>query len=174
MKSLRGLLEVGRVAELRNGEIGIILENKIMTQTGWVNLSNDWYSSDLKSRRGVERRGWDVVKIYDCPTINDSTWNLANDDRSLLKLVWERKDFEVSEDEKAILKSLPSWCKYIIRDSVGNLRVFQDAPYRANNRWYVYPDSTGAESSLHLFNNLFQYIKNEDSELAIIADLLNS
>ena len=170
MRDLRGLLEVGSVVELRNGIIGILLDNKIITQNGWVNLSNDWYSNDLKSKRGNERRGWDVAKIYDCPTINDSTWNFANDDRSLLKLVWERKEFNVSEDEKPVLKLIPKKYKYITRDRSSELFIHMGIPQKTESEW----DSHYDIGCLDVFGHLFDYIKWEDEKPVKIADLLNS
>lgn len=166
MKDLRDLLEIGRVVETRDGCMGFVLEGKIIYDDGWDNL--DIFRNDLTCEN---TKDGDIIKIYDCPIIDRRSWNFANNDKSLLNLVWERKEFEVSEDEKIILKNIDKVYNYITRDSNGFLFLYSTKPEKGRifNVWCAEDTIIGGFSA---YTHLFQFIKWEDEEPTLIKDLL--
>lgn len=93
--------------------------------------------------------------------------NKVYEDYTCEKLVWKRKDFKLTEDEKTILRNIGEY-KYIARDETGDLFVYYEKPEKdlAGEYWY------GASSSFNVFDHLFKFIKWEDKDPYLISDLL--
>lgn len=170
VENLRHLLKVGRVTELRNGKIGIILEDRIMFSHGWNNLGSSHYDNNLKSLVGLTTSDWDIMKIYDCPIISGQSWCLSSVDKNGLELVWKRNEIKASVDEKSILKLIPKKYKYIARDRSSELFIHIGIPQKIGNEW----ESPYDVGCLDVFGHLFEYIKWEDEKPVKISDLLNS
>lgn len=168
MKDLRNLLKVGRVVETRDGNRGFVLGDKLIYSDGWYNL--DIFNSDLTCENTEDG---DIMRVYDCPVIDRCSWHFASAREDLLQLVWERKEFKVSEDEKAILKNIDGRLKYISRDSDGFLFLYSTKPKKGSLH-----DSWCAEyaiiSGFSAYNHLFQFVTWEDEQPVLIEDLLNS
>lgn len=166
MEDLKGLLKVGRVVELRDGCRAFVLDGKLIYSDGWDSL--DVFHSDLTCENTEDD---DIVRIYDCPVVDGGSWCFGSTREHLLQLVWERKEFEVSEDEKAILRSLKNTFEYIARDKYGDLFVHEHkATKEETDQW----DNKGEVGSLVVYSHLFEYINWEDEEPVLISDLLNS
>lgn len=60
--------------------------------------------------------------------------------------------------------------KYIVRDRENNLFIFKEAPTKHRNYWV----SKSGYNPISLFNNLFQFIKWEDSTPTLIKDVLEN
>lgn len=82
-----------------------------------------------------------------------------------------KKSIIPSKNEKAILGCLNEKWKWVARNKNGELYVFQDKPFKDEYEWQVRPEVD--QSSLFLFNCLFQFVKWEDEEPYSIEDLLN-
>ena len=167
MKDLRDLLEVGRVVETRDGCIGFVSKDKIIYKSGWDDLK--LFNTELKCETF---KNSDIVRVYDSPIVNDLSWNFGSSGKDLLNLVWERKEFEVSEDEKTILKNVDKTYDYIARDADGELGVYKSKPNKSVKYGIWKTDSDGLYTPMIAYNHLFNFIKCEDEEPVLIADLL--
>lgn len=95
--------------------------------------------------------------------------------------IWEQKrKANLTEDEKAILRSANKCFKYIARDN-GGLMFFEDKPrlvvYEDESNkdcWITWVSRFGYTASLKPFNHLFAFIKNEDTEPYNIDELLKA
>ena len=94
--------------------------------------------------------------------------NKVYEDYTCEKLVWKRRDFKLTEDEKVILRNLISNYKYIARDETGHLYVYIEKPDKDLEEEYWY----GASDGLYVYNHLFKFIKWEDKEPYLISELL--
>lgn len=151
-------LECGNVVETRKGLKYLVAyghNDKVL-----VNLiSGIWVSVPIKScykedLTNVDYFGIDIMKVYK--------------DYTCKKLLWERKEKpqpKLTEDEKAILRNVPQYYKWIARDGNGVVCLYPDKPHKSKTIW----DSYGA---LFPFHHLFQFIKWEDDEPYLIEDLL--
>lgn len=99
----KDLLTVGRVVELRDGTMGIFINNKLILKDGWFNLSN--YDENLN------RNGWkekDVVEIYDdtFDGVGYDSWNFRCGNSKKLKLVsvWQRESKSPQQLEKEAIQ----------------------------------------------------------------------
>lgn len=84
-----------------------------------------------------------------------------------------KEPIKLSDDEKAILRSIPKEFKWICRDEGDKgLYVYTEKPSRDNicKLWYVKEPEYGRP--LELFKHLFQFIKWEDEEPYNIEELL--
>lgn len=97
----------------------------------------------------------DIMKVYE--------------DYTLKKVLWERKEFVVSTDEKTILRIIPKTFKWIVRSQEQYLLLYEKKPQKTR---YYWESSKGNVESLMVFNHLFEYIKWEDTEPMLIEDLL--
>lgn len=97
----------------------------------------------------------DIVKVYE--------------DYTLKKVLWERKEFVVSTDEKTILRIIPKTFKWIVRSYENILFLYEDKPQKTR---YYWESSKGDVENLMVFNHLFEYIKWEDELPTLIEDLL--
>ena len=170
MKDLRNLLQIGRVVENRDGSRAFVLDGKLIYSDGWDNL--DIFRNDLTCENTEDG---DIMRVYDCPVIDRCSWHFASTREDLLQLVWERKEFDVSEVEKTILKSLSPKHKYLARDEDGELCIYECEPYKLGNFWNVeFGEEFGETVSFRMFNGCFKYIKWEDEKPTLIMDLINS
>ena len=94
----------------------------------------------------------DIMKVYK--------------DYTCKELSWERKDPEITEDEKAILRNLPEKYKYIARDRSGLIFLYSKKPSKCYYSWIGYNDIAFP------YSHLFQFIKWEDEEPYSIEELL--
>ena len=74
---------------------------------------------------------------------------------------------KLTEDEKAILRSIPEKYKYIAREDSGALYVYGNKPKKDSDGWF-----NCSYNNLGLFHYLFQFIKWEDEEPYNIEELL--
>lgn len=76
----------------------------------------------------------------------------------------------LTNDEKVILKRLPSSCKWIARDNSGDLYLYAKKPCKNSDMsWW---GNQIALYSLSIYNSLFKFIKWEDEEPYSIEELL--
>lgn len=152
-------LNCGNVVELRNGrryiksfseEYGLIILDYI-SATSPVSLPLNEFDDDLKG----SSRKFDIMKVYE--------------DYTLKKVLWERKEFVVSTDEKTILRILPKQFKWIVRSQERCLLLYEEKPQKTR---YYWESSLGNVENLMAFNHLFEYIKWEDELPTLIEDLL--
>lgn len=85
-----------------------------------------------------------------------------------LNEVWKRGEPIITDDEKVILRNLPSNYEWIARDKNGRLCVYPGKPSKAVTSW----GCALGHRFLDLFNHLFQMIHWEDDEPWKIDDLL--
>ena len=152
-------LKYGNVVEFRSGDRCLYCTFK--KGIDFIHLNGDcytmlkYYDENLIRNEGCHSA--DIVKIYE--------------DYNLKKVLWERKEKpKPTEDEKAILRSLPKKYKYIARDSKNKnegLCIYIDKPEKESSYWY-------SEDFLELevFKHLFKFVKWEDEEPYLISDLL--
>ena len=150
-------LKLGNIIETKNGKRYIYLEcqkNDLIDLDGVNQVSLHYYNDDLTRKNNSKiDRDLDVQKIYE--------------DYTLKKVLWKRKEIIVSEDEKAILRSLVKIYKWIARDKFGKLYAYEGKPIRLNTQWSVdYP------TGLFEVSGIFQFIAWEDEEPYLISDLL--
>ena len=148
-------LKYGNVVEERGGYKCVVYCDKnekalISLNTGaCVNL--DKYREDLTYIDGF--MVFDIMKVYK--------------DYTCTELLWERKDEpKLTEDEKVILRNLPKEYKWVVRDHIGSLWIFENKPNNNIFGWFYSTASTLP------FPNLFKFIKYEDKEPYSIEDLL--
>lgn len=119
------------------------------------------YDTNLKYL--ARNYGADIVKVYK--------------DYTCQEVLWERKEkpkIVLTNDEKAILRSLPKEYKYIARDKNGNLWIYSHSVKKDTNAWYMFEEYIVTDCiGFTLFNKLFQFIKWEDEEPYSIEELLN-
>ena len=75
---------------------------------------------------------------------------------------------KLTDDERAILRSVDNKFEFIARDEDGNLFIYMRKPYKDQIRW----ESGALVMTLDIFNHLFQSIKWEDEEPWSIKKLL--
>ena len=94
--------------------------------------------------------------------------NDVNDITNIIKLP-KKKQF--TDDELAIMRSLPKNYEWIARDILGDtLFVFEKKPRKANGDWIS--NSNSNWHSLFVFKHLFQSIQWEDEEPVFIDDYI--
>lgn len=94
-------------------------------------------------------------------SVNSTKWLLSE---------YKEPPVKVSKLEYEFLKwSEKKGHKYIVRDKINHLFIFKDAPIKRENCWV--PESSYC--SIALFDNLFKFIKQEDSEPTSIQDVLD-
>ena len=152
-------LKFGNIIELRDGSRYmktcieeyefVICDNICVTSTLIFPLNE--FDDDLKG----SSRKFDIMKVYE--------------DYTLKKVLWERKEFVVSTDEKTILRILPKQFKWIARSYENTLLLYEEKPQKTR---YYWESSLGDVENLMAFNHLFEYIKWEDELPTLIEDLL--
>ena len=81
------------------------------------------------------------------------------------------KEYQFSEDEKTILKSIDKKWKWLARDKDGKLFLFTDKPKKDNNSWQLVNFKT-SYTSLNIFEFLFQSVQWTDDEPVEIAKVI--
>ena len=89
--------------------------------------------------------------------------NDLDDVEEVIKLP-KKKQF--TDDELAIMRSLPKEYEWLSKDDTGDIYVFDKKPKNINGIW----DSNGKLRDLDLFNHLFNSITWEDEEPVFIDD----
>lgn len=149
-------LEHGNTVELRNGDKLLFcwhFPDEILVNLGGRKfIAFDSYRKDLTIIGGEVE--FDIMKVYK--------------DYTCKELLWERKEKKlvISEDEKAILRNLPKYYKWIARDIDGRLYIYASKPKKRLTMW----ESMG--SPMILFDHIFKFIKWEDDEPYSIEELL--
>ena len=152
-------LNCGNVVELRDGKryIQTCIEGYEFIRLDYINAKStsffplNEFNDDLKGSHS----GLDIVKVYE--------------DYTLKKVLWERKEFVVSTDEKTILRIIPKTFKWIVRSQERCLLLYEEKPQKTRDYW---ESSLGNVENLMVFNHLFEYIKWEDELPTLIEDLL--
>lgn len=115
-----------------------------------------------------------VVGFCDYTSCGDCIFSSHNCGKEM-RTEWLEQEYKeaivLTEDEKAILRSLNEKWKWIARDKNGKLCLFQEKPYKCCTEWHI--DAEFDFYPLPLFSHLFQSIKWEDEEPYLIEDLLN-
>ena len=149
-------LKYGNVVETREG-IKYLYHCK--NSDKFLNLDYDaflWIHNFDKNLKCInDLNEFDIMKVYK--------------DYTCKKLLWERKEkpkIKLTEDEKAILRNMPQYYKWIARDENGCLYVYTSKPEKVITMW------KGSGLPMMPFNHLFQFIKWEDEEPYLIEDLL--
>ena len=148
---------IGNVVELRNGDKLLFFfcfpEEILVNLKGRQCRTLDSYHDNLTATDDFIEL--DIMKVYK--------------DYTCQELLWERKEkTKLTEDEKFILRNLPKEYKWIVRDHVGSLWIFENKPINNNmfGGWFY------SNASNLPFPNLFKFIKYEDEEPYSIEDLL--
>ena len=147
-------LKHGNAVKLRNGDTMLFcwhFPDEILVNLGGRKfITFDSYRKDLTDIDNALE--FDIMKVYK--------------DYTCKELLWERKDPKLTEDEKAILRNVPLYYKWIARDGNGVVCLYPDKPHKSKTIW----DSK--YGALFPFHHLFQLIKWEDEEPYLIEDLL--
>ena len=147
-------LKYGNVVETRSGDKYLFTFHD--EEDIFVDLTGDgyYYFESLYFNTNYKNSDIVIMKVYK--------------DYTLKELLWERKEKpqpKLTEDEKAILRNVPQYYKWIARDGNGVVCLYPDKPHKSKTIW----DSYGA---LFPFPHLFQFIKWEDEEPYSIEELL--
>ena len=151
-------LKYGNVVELRNGDKLLLVQNiglneyKLIDLKGYGYTILDIYCDDLTNLEGF--KNLDIMKVYK--------------DYTCKELLWERKEkpkIKLTEDEKAILRNVPQYYKWIARDGSGVVCLYPDKPHKSKTIWDRY-------GVLFPFHHLFKFITWEDDEPYLIEELL--
>lgn len=131
-------LNCGNVVELRDGKryIQTCIEGYEFIRLDYINSKStsffplNEFDDDLKGSHS----GLDIMKIYE--------------DYTLKKVLWERKEFVVSTDEKTLLRIIPKTFKWIARTQEEYLLLYEDKPQKTR---YYWESSKGNVESLMVF-----------------------
>ena len=164
-EDLRGLLKVGRVVETRDGEMGFLLEDRILYSEGWDELRR--FDEDLKHEFDKDA---DIMTVYNCPITNGYAWHFGSEVKMFLDTIWRRKEakvFEILDVENVMLSNLNDSFKYIARNHNGTLNIYKTKPTKQKVCW-VSIDYTDFSEYAHLF----KYVEWKDAEPTLIEDLI--
>jgi hypothetical protein len=108
----------------------------------------------------------DNILQYSKPS--DNYWErscaeINNVSNSEIKKLPKRKEF--TDDELAIMRSLPKKYEYITRDRIGHMYLYTKKPTKFENEWTI-----SCCMDFTIFNTLFNSIKWEDEEPVFIDD----
>ena len=90
----------------------------------------------------------------------------VNDVNDITKIIKLPKKKEFTDDELAIMRSIPINYKWIARDMFDEISVFVRKPEKKHGTW----DNNGIFRNLELFQHLFQSIHWKDKEPVYIPD----
>lgn len=146
-------LKAGNILETRCGEKILVCNTDEWIKLTGIKANKFVYHENLIFEYNHK---YDVMKVYE--------------DYTLKKVLWERKEIKLTDDERAILRNLPNEYKYIARDSRGELYLYGNMKPQKNisDVWV----SGGYSKKFDLFKHLFQFITWEDEEPYLISDLL--
>lgn len=151
---LKEKLKEGMCVVLRRGEICILCDNGIFYEMGKgkkvSNIVN--YDENLKNK---VYRGFDILEVYKNYMLTD--------------LMWKRKEFGTSEDERIILRNVLKKYKFLARDKDGGLYAYVDKPFKMGDNWF---GDGNVNASLKVFEHLFEFITWQDEEAFEIKELL--
>lgn len=138
------------VVQYRDGNIRFVGEHgTLLDDMGHSMHTLNNYDESLLRTNGSKMS--DIVAVYE------------------LNEVWKREEPTITEDEKTILRNLPSNYEWIARDKNGMLCVYPDKPSKGGTTWW----GSLRHRSLDVFDHLFKMVKWEDDEPWKIEDLLN-
>lgn len=151
-------LKFGNVVELRNGEryvLGVFgVHEFFISLNNGICIEIEKNNDDLTNKHF---NSFDIIKVYKNYTCQE--------------LLWERKEKpKLTEDEIVILRNVPKGFKFITRNKNNYLKLHINRPIKIENcdNW----QANGVAERFYFFNHLFQFIKWEDDEPYLIADLL--
>lgn len=98
--TLKDLLTVGRVVELRDGTMGFVLPDRIITKDGWYDIND--YDVNCKDKNYPNLN---IVEIYDCPISSSRAWNFGAENKKSLISVWKREEKSQAQIEKDAIRS---------------------------------------------------------------------
>lgn len=152
----------GMILETRNGKRYLFVNGNIVNFDGYVMFSN--YSEDLKNELV---KNCDVVKVYEIE-IAYSLTDIFKD--ANLTLIWERKEYELTDREIEVLKVLSLLgYEWLARDENDGLYTYVGKPEKRTNCNYW----NGASLvRLRKIESLFKFVKWTDDEPTKIDDLL--
>lgn len=153
-------LYCGNIVELREGNKFIVIVKFADLNFDLVSVNGNLLGKLSRFNENLEYFGnhnFDIIKVYE--------------DYTLKKVLWERKEFVVSTDEKTILRILPKQFKWIVRSQEKFLLLYEEKPQKTR---YYWESSLGNVENLMAFNHLFEYIKWEDELPTLIEDLLKN
>lgn len=117
------------------------------------------------------------IVAHECKYNNECNGKLCeecefneNFDLCVKTLLEEHREIKLTMAEKNILENVDKSFKWIVRDSVGYLCVYNGKPHKLANSWNL----ASGYSSLSPFNHLFQFIKWEDKEPYNIQEILDN
>lgn len=141
------------VVKYRDGKFRFVGENgTLLDGKGMYQYMLDEYDEKLNNICGY--KDLDIVSVYE------------------LTEVWKREEPRITEDEKAILRSLSKEYRFITRDKSGELYIYGDKPKKGYGG--VWENGIGNKVFyLMMFNHLFQMVRWEDDEPWKFEDLLN-
>lgn len=151
-EDLRG----GNIVEFRGGGLYLVgycpIDRLLVSLFNGGSFEIEKYNDNLNN---IESKSLDIMKIYKDYTLQD--------------LLWERKQPELTDAEKAVLSNIDKDYKYIARDKDGILRITAGERFiKVENHWF----SKFYSSQIFPYTNLFQFIKWEDEKPYLIEDLL--
>lgn len=88
---------------------------------------------------------------------------------------YDIENFELSEDEKAILRNIPKGYQYIVRNKNGTIIIWNSEPIKTGEYWCaseIEQDDSIDFIDFSVFDFLFQFITWEDEEPIKIDDLV--
>ena len=91
-----------------------------------------------------------------------------NDVNRIIKIIKLPKKKEFTDDELAIMRSLPIEIKWIARDSTKEIYGYEDKPSKHDGIWYR--PNNGGYRILSAFSHIFKEITTEDEEPVFIDD----
>lgn len=154
-------LKSGMVVELRDGKRYLFINNEMLGVDGFLRFSS--YYENLKNKIVKD---YDVLKVYKTNQLK-SLQNILEDE--YLSLIWERKEYELTQEQIKILKALKTLgFNWIARDKDTNLYGYNTKPKKLIDVWNI-------GSSLMPLDFLtvgFDFIKWSDDEPTKIDDLL--
>jgi hypothetical protein len=100
----KDLLTVGRVVELRDGTMGFVLPDRIISENTWFDLKHYREDALYNHIRPSCVEQYDIVEIFDCPIKNKLSWNFGCYDKYGLVSVWKREEKSPEQIEKEAIQ----------------------------------------------------------------------
>src|SRR5690554_1167873 len=130
-------LRNGMVVETREGVLYLVVGEFITRQDGFdllssykENMLNSFYDS------------LDIVRVYEYKNDrhnNNATSIRALFNRELLTLLWERKEYNLTEREVETLKALQTLgYEWLVRDKDNRLFAYRHKPSKRNIAWFSF------------------------------------
>jgi hypothetical protein len=159
-------LRNGMVVETRKGILYLVVGDFMTRENGYDLLSN--YDEDMIN---VNDLAYDIVKVYEFKNNvfdNNAGWLKVLFDRERLTLLWERKEYNLTEREVEVLEALQTLGhEWLVRDKDNRLFAYKHKPSKRNMGWFHFGSPT-----ILVDEDLFTFIKWEDKEPTNIKELL--